>query len=106
MEHLAISVLLAMMATWRLSSLLAQEGGPFDLLSKLRYTVGVRFDEHSLPYGTNVVSRGIICRYCNSMWLGIFFWVLICISPTLGVYIAMPFAISGFVTMVLEAFNA
>ncbi len=65
------------LAVWRLSSLLAREGGPFDIFTKLRYFLGVRFDERSKPIATNSISEGVLCIWCNSIWIGLFASLLI-----------------------------
>jgi len=62
--------LIGILATWRISHMLIHEAAPYDLLSKLRYRVGVRYDKESKPYGTNEFARGLLCPYCNSVWLG------------------------------------
>lgn len=64
---LAINIL----AVWRISSLLVREDGPYDLLARLRDTVGVRFDDASRPYGANVVAAALTCVWCTSVWAGL-----------------------------------
>lgn len=59
-------------AVWRLSSLLATEDGAFDIFVRLRYFLGVRYDEASFPISTNKISKGILCVRCNSIWVGFF----------------------------------
>jgi len=71
-----IFVVLAL-AVWRLSSLIARESGPFDLFTKLRHFLGVRFDEKSEPIATNSISEGVLCMWCNSIWVGLFASLLI-----------------------------
>lgn len=65
-----IFVILAL-AVWRVSSLLARENGPFDILARARYKIGVRYNEFSEPIGTNAISKGIICVWCNSVWVSL-----------------------------------
>lgn len=57
------------LACWRLSSLLVREDGPFDVFGKLRYTVGVRYNERNIPYGTNFLSDLLTCIWCASIWV-------------------------------------
>ena len=64
-----IFVVLAL-AVWRLSSLLAREEGPFCIFDKIRLRLGVRYDQNSEAYGTNNISKGLICVWCNSIWVG------------------------------------
>ena len=56
-----------MLATWRISSLLVNEGGPWDVLAKVRYILGVRYDQYS-----NCQSPGnvLCCVWCTSIWVG------------------------------------
>jgi hypothetical protein len=58
------------LATWRLSSLLAQERGPFELFERLRYWAGVRYDVYSQQDPRNEMARGLVCIWCNSVWIG------------------------------------
>jgi hypothetical protein len=67
------NTLLAILATWRISHMLIHEAAPYDLLSKFRHKVGVRYDKESKPYGTNEFARGLLCPHCNSVWIG---WVI------------------------------
>lgn len=64
--------LLLILATWRLTSLLSNtnEHGPYELLDKVRYLAGVRYDSNSQPYGTNELSKGLVCFWCCSVWVG------------------------------------
>lgn len=63
--------------TWRLSSLLAKEDGPFELFARLRDRVGVRFDDYSHCIGKNVVAQGLCCVWCSSVWVGWFIALLV-----------------------------
>ena len=72
-----MSFVVLALAVWRLSSLLAREGGLFDIFTKLRYFVGVRFNEKSEPVATNSISEGVLCIWCNSIWIGLFASLLI-----------------------------
>lgn len=56
---------------WRISSLLTAERGPFDLLGKLRDTVGVYYDEMSQCQGRNEVAKALCCIWCTSVWIGL-----------------------------------
>lgn len=58
------------LATWRLTSLLNREAGPAHLFEKLRYKMGVRYDEASEPYATTNLAEGVLCFWCSSVWSG------------------------------------
>jgi len=49
---------LAALATWRLTHLVAEEDGPFDLIVRLRRWLG-----------ESQAGRAMDCFYCSSLWL-------------------------------------
>lgn len=79
----------------RLSVMIATENGPWDVFVKLRMHVGV-IDDGTTIVGTNVLSRGIICVLCNSVWFGMIatLSVLILGSAT-TMFLLLPFSISA-----------
>ena len=81
------------LATWRVSSLLVFEEGPFLILSRIRNLAGVYYDEYSEPQGKNVVSRALLCVWCISLWVAIGFTVLYFYD--LAFWVALPFALSA-----------
>jgi len=86
-------VLVLGLATWRLASLLANEYGPFDVFARLRSFLGVVYNEHSLPEGSNWLAKGVICVLCNSVWIGTFWAALYFVWPD-SWWLALPFALS------------
>lgn len=84
------------LATWRVSNLLAREEGPLSILATLRYALGVRCTPEPPygMYGKTVFAKAIICIYCNSVWVGTIFSVLYVIWHPLW-FIALPFALSA-----------
>lgn len=89
MEYLILAL-----ATWRIGSLLAKEAGPWDVFEKIRVLLGVAWDVKSEPFGTTMLSKMIVCVWCNSVWVGTFWTVAYLISP-LVVWVALPFALSA-----------
>lgn len=83
------------LATCRVGSLLAREPGPYDILDRLRYFVGVRYDELNKPHGTNVVSKMMLCMYCNTIWIGLVFTVLYLAFDKTFVYVCLPLSLSA-----------
>jgi hypothetical protein len=55
--------------TWRLTSLLVAEDGPFDIFAKFRHFLGVRYNAYSEPFATNMTGRMILCHWCTSIWV-------------------------------------
>ena len=94
-----IDFIILALATWRMSSLLADEAGPFEVLERVRYHIGVRDTSDMIPYGTNELARGALCGWCNSIWIG-FFWTALYLLWSPIVYFALPFAMSAVAVIV------
>lgn len=80
------------LATWRLTSLLVWEDGPFEVFAKLRRLLGVRYDEMSNAYGSNWLAKGVVCPACASVWFG-FMWAVAYMFDVW--WVALPFALSA-----------
>lgn len=89
-----VTLIIATLSTYRLTLLISSEGGPYNILERFRYFIGVRFDEYSKPYGTNTWARGILCPYCLSVWVGLAVGALVYGAPQLEA-VLWPFALSG-----------
>lgn len=96
-----IEFLILSLAAYRVAVMLAdvEQEGPFGLLAKFRHLAGVRFDELSQPFGKNTLAVGLLCTYCNSVWLGLIALAAFLLLGDLSVLIAMPLAVSGFVVI-------
>lgn len=90
-EHLLILGL----ATWRISNLLVNEDGPFDFFARLRSALGVKYDETSRPYGTNVFSKLWTCVWCISPYVGALLTFGYWRWSGLFILILLPFALSA-----------
>lgn len=82
------------LATWRLSSLLAQETGPADVFARLRLALGVWYDEGGEPHGHNVAAQAVTCIWCVSVWVGAAFALAWYLWPAVAFWLAVPFALS------------
>ncbi len=102
MEVNILEFLIIALGTWRLSSLLADEDGPFTIFGRLRHAVGVRYDERSQRYGTNELAKMVMCLWCNSIWLGVVATALYYWQASLTLLMCFPFAISAFAIIVTE----
>lgn len=65
-----LEFLVLALATWRMTSLLVWEDGPFEVFVRLRHRLGVRYDERSERYGSNWFAKGVVCPACASVWFG------------------------------------
>lgn len=92
-----VEFLVFCLATWRVSSLLVNEEGPFYVFKRLRESVGIEHDEAGNVFmipGT--FFAGILsCVWCSSMWVG-FGWVVFWLTvPWLALLWAMGLAFSA-----------
>lgn len=72
------------------------EGGPFEVVHRLRDWAGVEYDDHgNMAVEPGSLADGLICIKCNTVWLGLLFTLLYKLSPRLALFIALPFALSG-----------
>lgn len=106
MDISILDFIILALAAWRLSSLFADEDGPFDIFERLRTWLGVRYVSDSngdveryVPNNTPTlkrnVARGIICRWCNSVWFSTLLAVLYIVSRNAPWHIIiMAFALS------------
>lgn len=89
-----VDYLILALATWRVSSLLANEDGPYNVFGRLRNYAGVYYDDHSNAQGKNELARMLICLWCSSTWIGLVlaagYWLL---GDSI-VWFSLPFALS------------
>jgi len=97
-----INTIVLILATYRMAHLLAEEAGPFDVFGYVRERAGVRFDDVGTPYGTNELARGLMCVWCNSIWVGLVLAVGHYLIPDITFWLALPFALSGGAVIVAE----
>lgn len=98
----AIALVVASLATWRLSSLLAREDGPWMIFAIFRRIIGVKYDALSRPFGGNIVAEGVICIWCNSVWIGLLLTVIYVIIGKALLWLILPFALSAIAIIVDE----
>lgn len=96
-----IEFVVVALAVWRLSSLLVKEEGPLDMFVRLRKFVGVKYDEFSEPYGTNLVSKIFACVWCMSIWLSAPATLSFILFPKFTFYASLLFAFSA-VAIIVE----
>lgn len=60
-----MSIVLYLLATWRVTHLLIKENGPFNVFGHIRAKLGVDEEDGSYRYEITV------CYYCLSIWVGL-----------------------------------
>lgn len=100
-------ILLAALATYRLTLLVSKEAGPFDMFGRFRTWSGVKYDQYSNPYSTGQLSEMILCPYCTSVWIGIGFTIVVGAAAYLNLltlisFGLLPLALSGFAVFLFK----
>ena len=83
------------LAVWRISSLLVEEDGPYQIFGKLRHRVGIRYNAQSEKVATNELAELFTCVWCMSIWIGLAFGVLTWFLPAVAFWISVPLAFSA-----------
>lgn len=90
------------LATFRISHLIADEDGPLGLFEWGRGKVGVRRDEKGENYGTNNFAVGLVCQWCNSIWIGVVLMLLYIYTKQITVWVCFPLALSAVALTISE----
>lgn len=87
-------IVLATLATYRLSRMIALEDGPMDVFSNMREAVGQ----------ATWIGRGVHCVLCISFWLS---WLVVLLLPLVSLpeYILAALGIAGGVVVIHKFFG-
>lgn len=95
-------VIVAALATWRISHMLLYENGPFRMLRRLRVMLGVvYYDEHDDAVATAKYEI-TTCIWCLSVWVGACVGVLWLLVPVWAFWIVLPYALSACAVMISQ----
>ena len=84
------------LATWRISSLLVDEAGPFDVFVKIREVFGIKHkDRIPYEYPETFFAQLLSCVWCVSIWIGLFMTLAWLWVPEILFLVALPFALSA-----------
>jgi len=92
-----ISLLLLVLATWRLSAMIAYEVGPWRLFVRLRRLVGIEPDDAGRPAAWNpdaFLAGLFVCLWCVSVWVGPALMVMVVVWPP-AQWLLTPLALSA-----------
>lgn len=85
-----------LLATWRLSSLIVREDGPFYLFRKFRELFGIVHDDQGpIQWPDRFMPSLLTCVWCTSLWVAVGWVVLGIFFQSTTIYIASPFALSA-----------
>ncbi len=92
-----LDFLVMALAVWRVSSLLVNEQGPFDMFLRLRKAAGIIHDENKevAVVPERFWPQLLSCIWCTSMWVAIATSLLYCLFPMITIYLCLPFALSA-----------
>ena len=92
-----MELLILILANWRIASLLTNEDehGPYEILDKARWFVGIVYDTEGFPYATNEIAKLFMCVWCISIWIGIIQAIMLWLIPDYTTWLFMPFAFSA-----------
>ena len=84
--------ILTALATWRISSLLVHEDGPFNIFKRLRKLAGL---ENVVEIPDGFFPGVLSCVWCASLWVGAVWTLVWWLAPTAVEWLALPFALSA-----------
>lgn len=93
------------LAVWRITSLLMNEAGPYNVLHRLRFWAGIRHNRENAPIATTELAKVFQCHWCLSLWVSLVFVVGLCFSPGWTFTAALPFALSAVSILIAEVFS-
>lgn len=89
------NLLLLALATWRLTNLLTDEQGPFDMFVHMRHKLGVRKNAQNENYGITELGKLFSCIWCLSPWIGLLFSVVYYLRRGVAIAITLPLSLSA-----------
>lgn len=93
------------LATWRLSSLLTAEPGPFKVFQHIREAAGIQHDEDGrISVTPDTFAAGVLgCIWCVSVYIGAIAALCALLWPVVSFWLALPFALSA-AAVIVESF--
>ncbi len=100
-----LTIVILGLSTYRLTKLLFNEAGPFDIFGKLRLIVGVAYDEHSNRIAKNPVAEIFNCPHCLGVWVGFAIWGSYYLWTPLLFWLYIPLALSAISSLLFLRFG-
>lgn len=92
-----VNLIILALATWRVSSLLVNEAGPWDAFRRIRELAGIEHDEEGKIYlvPERFFAQVLSCVWCASLWVGGGWTLVGFLAPTMTQWLALPFVLSA-----------
>lgn len=92
-----VDLIIIALAVWRFSNVISDDSlsGPWDVLHKLRYALGVRYNDFNEAEATTTLATAILCIYCSTFWFGLVAGIMYLFFGDIVVTIAIPIAIGS-----------
>jgi len=101
----AVELFILGMATWRLTSLLVNEEGPWNIFARLRYMIGIRYNERSERVSMNVLAEGLSCVWCSSIWVASLVLLSYALVPRTTLIVSLILTLSSIAILIEKAVN-
>jgi len=90
------TIFVAILACWRITTLIVYEAGPWDIFSKIREMAGLEYDGAGQVTGSRYrLLEALGCVWCMSMWVGAALLAFYLVGgEDLLFAISLPFALS------------
>ena len=98
----AVDLFVLGLATWRISSMIVEETGPFHIFQWVRFHLGVRYTTTSEPFGTNALVEALTCVWCFSVWVGLFVGLAYAFAPSVTMIVCGILSLSTLAVIIEE----
>ena len=90
------TLIIAVLATWRITSLFVYEAGPWDVFSRLRELAGLEYGARGESVSAKYkILEVLFCVWCLSLWVGgLFLLIYLVLGEGWVVAASLPFALS------------
>lgn len=91
----ALELLVGAVATWRVSYMLLNENGPFEVFRRIRKKLGVIYADND---STEVVAfqyEITVCMWCLSVWVGMLIATLYYLLGSYATWLIAPYVLSA-----------
>lgn len=90
------TLVIAIMACWRVTALIVYDSGPFEMFSRLREFAGLEYDHMgNVVDARNGLLKGVACVWCVSVWVALAQLALfLAWGETALLVVSLPFALS------------